>query len=159
MLLFFKIWYLEEKKQTIIALMSCSWFIINFWWIYIWAICRPIKNYYPLLPKPFFCRFCSKEWSKIMLEDKFFVLYDLWHLDSSINWYFQETDLSDTSDRYTTTNYDRLREFYTSPPHTFTIYIFRDFHQTKETWSPNEIQNFDSSMKMTWFYWSTDQPW
>ena len=38
-----------------------------------WTICRSIKNRYPFLPGPFFCRFRYIGWSKLILEDDFFV--------------------------------------------------------------------------------------
>lgn len=77
---------------------------------------------------------------------------DLGHSDSSINWPFQETNLSDTSDWNTTPSHHRLREFY------FLLFFFMrlafylscDFLLTWWLWSPKEIQNFDWSPKKIW---------
>ena len=73
-------------------------------------------------PWTIFCRFCCKEWSKVMLEYEFIIhklILNVWDekmineilIDGWINWSFQEAELSNTGGKYATLSHYRLKYF------------------------------------------------
>ena len=53
-------------------------------------------------------------------------------------------------------NHYSLREFYAFFFSLYLAYLSYDFLQMLRPWSPKEVQNLDSSLKITQFHWSTN---
>ena len=92
-----------------------------------------------------------------MLGNKFLVrqrVFNVWDkemildilIDSSINWFFQKADLSDSGGRNTTPNRYKLKKFYTIFAMHLASYKLYDILLMRGPWQLNEIQNRNSSL-------------